>query len=64
MNSDPTVSNFMDTIYTLGLIHTISKPTGIMENTFSLIENKFIYNFSQYSFSILSSGITDNFQFF
>ena len=64
MDSDPTISNFMDTIHTFGLVHTISKPTRIIENTFSLIDNIFISNSSQYSSSILSFDITDNFPIF
>ena len=64
MDSDPTVSNFMDTMHTFGLIHTISKPTRITENTFSLIDNIFISNSLQYSSGILSFDITDHFPIF
>ena len=64
MDSDSTVSNFMDTIHTFGLIHTISKPTRITENTFSLIDNIFISNSAQYSSGILSFDITDHFPIF
>ena len=64
INTDPIVSEFMDAMFSNGLINTIDKPTRITEYSASLIDNIFISNSLLYNSGIFAVDLTDHFPVF
>ena len=64
VNTDSTTSEFLDTMLSLGLVHTISKPTRITNDSATLIDNIFISNDLRFSSGVLPYQLSDHFPIF
>ena len=64
METDSVSAEFMDTMLSLGLVHTISKPTRITDSSVTLIDNIFISNNLHYSSGVLPYQVSDHFPIF
>ena len=57
-------SEFMDTMLSLGLVHTISNPTRLTDSSATLIDNIFISNNLRYSSGVLPYEASDHLPIF
>ena len=64
IDNDIGVSTFIDSLHSLGLIHTISKPTRDISNAISLLDNIYISNTISYNSGLLYWDISDHFPIF
>ena len=60
METESSTAEFMDTMLSLGFIHTISKPTRLTDNSVTLIDNIFISNNLRYSSGVLPYPASDH----
>ena len=62
--NDNNVLNFLNNMYSVGLTPLISKPTRIVGNSMSLLDNIFIAKPWDYLSGIMLTDITDHFPVF
>ena len=58
------VSSFIESVHSLGLIHTISCPTRVTENSATLLDNIFITNSFSFDSGCFAVDLTDHFPIF
>ena len=61
LQTDDNITDFYDIIYTLFVIPTIIRPTRLIDNSQSLIDNIFISKLFNYVSGILTFDISDPF---
>ena len=64
INEDYTVSSFVDTMLSAGLLHSITKPTRDVGNSVSLLDNIFVSNYIPFTSGTLFWDISDHYPVF
>ena len=64
IDNDVGSSSFIDSMLSLGLVHTISKPTRDINNAISLLDNIFISNSIPYSSGLFLWDVSDHYPVF
>ena len=64
INEDATISSFVDTMLSSGLLHTITKPTRDIGSSISLLDNIFVSNYIPFTSGTLFWDISDHYPVF
>ena len=64
LENDLNASSFLDSMLSLGLIHTISRPTRDVNNSLSLLDNIFISNSIAFNSGLFCWDISDHYPIF
>ena len=64
IETDQNCSSFFDSMLSMGLLHSISKPSRVFGNAMSLLDNIFVSNTLAYESGLLQWDITDHYPVF